>query len=60
MSDTPKSGKRIPDGPAPDGYGKKMPDKESPNVGETYDGSNRVVPLNSDGYLKDADGVGTR
>lgn len=55
---TPPSGKRMPDGPAPDGYKKTINDKESPNVGETFDGNKEIVPLNSDGYLKDADGVG--
>lgn len=60
MSDTPASGKRMPDGPAPDGYKKSINDKESPNVGETFDSNKEIVPLNGDGYLKDADGVGSR
>ena len=58
MSDTPASGKRMPDGPAPDGYGKTLPDKESPNVGATFDSEKAIVPLTSDGHLKDADGIG--
>ena len=58
MSDTPASGKRMPDGSAPDGYKKTLPDKESSNCGETFDSNKEVVPLNSDGYLKNADGLG--
>ena len=58
MSDTPKSGKRMPDGPAPDGYKKTMNDKESPNVAETFDSTKEVFPLREMDYLKDADGVG--
>lgn len=57
--DTPASGKRMPDGPAPDGYKKSINDKESPNVGEFFDDGKAIVPLNGGtGYLKDEDGVG--
>jgi len=57
MGKTPASDKRMPDGPAPDGYKKTINDKESPNVGETFDSYKEVVPLAEKNYLKDADGV---
>lgn len=58
MSNTPASGKKMPDGPAPDGYKKSLPDKESPNVGETFDSDKEVVPLKEKDYLNNADGIG--
>jgi len=58
MSQTPASGKKMPDGPAPDGYKKTLPDKESPNVGETFDSDKEIFPLAEKDYLENADGVG--
>ena len=55
---TPPSGKRMPDGPAPDGYKKTLPDKESPNVAETFDSDKPVFPLMEKDYLDNADGIG--
>jgi hypothetical protein len=54
---TPASGKRLPDGPAPDGYKKTLPDKESPNVGETFDSDKEIFPLKEMDYLPNADGI---
>lgn len=54
---TPASGKRMPVGPAPDGYGKSINDKESPNTAEAFDGSKEVFPLEEKDHLEQADGV---
>lgn len=58
MGNTPASGKKMPDGPAPDGYKKTIPDKESPNVAETFDSFDEIFPLKEMDYLPNADGVG--
>lgn len=57
MSQTPASGKKLPDGPAPDGYGKMINDKCSPNEGETFDSDKEIFPLAEKDYLENADGV---
>lgn len=57
MGYTPASGKRMPDGPAPDGYKKSINDKESPNVGETFDSDKEIFPVVEKDYLDNADGV---
>jgi hypothetical protein len=56
---TPPSGKRLDDGPCPDaGYMKtKMPDKESPNVVDAFDGSKEVYPLMEKDYMDGACGL---
>jgi hypothetical protein len=58
MSNTPKSGKRMPDGAdSPLGVKRSsFPDGESPNATEAFDGSKAIFPLEEKDYLKDAAG----
>jgi hypothetical protein len=56
MGDTPKSGQRMPETCDPGGVQRsRVMDKESPNSCESFE-DKAIVPLTSDGYLKDAAG----
>jgi hypothetical protein len=58
MGNTPKSGRRMPDGAdSPLGVKRsQFPDGESPNCVEAFDGKKEVFPLAEKDYLKDAAG----
>jgi hypothetical protein len=57
MSDTPASGKSMPEDCGPEGVKRgKVRDGESANCSEAFDGKKEIVPFNSKGYLDGAQG----
>lgn len=54
---TPPSGKRISEKSAPDNYGGHMPDGESPNCCDAFDGSAECMPLKEKDYMDNACGI---